>query len=179
MVVRVDGTPAAIVQFGNDWSIGNAAGSAGWKFQLPIPDVAVRIRHTSEGYELDQESRRLLHDGDEVRLGDAVFAFRKPHPWSPSAVLLRQSGPRSIEGTESLILAAGPVIVSSDSDAHLVCEFATESVVLFDNPDQTPKQRQLAWKRLSGPLDANRVNRCPIPGVLETESLRIALSEPT
>ena len=108
---------------------------------------------------------RTLGDEDTIDAAGRTLRFRRPHPWSAAAVVDVVHGRREPSEPTHLLMAAGPVILGPDADSHLQVD-AAETVVLFRTDDG------LAWKRFSGPLDAEPVNRLSLPSLVETDTLR-------
>lgn len=145
----VDGAAAAVAVFSDEVSL------------QPLGCDAV-ARYREHRWASDH---RLLSDEDTIETGSRTLRFRRPHPWSPAAVIEVALGRREPSEPTHLLLAAGPVIMGPNADSHVRVD-AAETVVLFR------RDGGLMWKRLSGPLDAEPVNRLSLPSFIETDTLR-------
>lgn len=176
LIARMDTAGSAILAFRERtaarWTIGHADSPATWRFRLGMASEAAVIVRSSEGYVWNGEP---IGDGQVRSLPGLAVRFRQPHPWTPTAVLERLDGPRAVDGTESLVLASGPVLFGGEG-AHLAARGAGETIALF-RPDEAASDPEmtLAWKLVSGPLDSHPVNRIAPPTFIETDTLRLTL----
>ena len=178
-LVRMDAAETALAAFGTSWSIGHTGGGATWQFGLGIAAKAALIHFTADGYSLTTDGQtRPIRDGESIDLGPLALGFRKPHAWTPAAALVRLRGPRADGGIDRLLLGCGPLLFGDEADCHVSShpsgDGCGETIVLARSrePDS---DAPLVWKRLTGPLDAETLNRIVPPSFIETDTLRLHL----
>lgn len=84
---------------------------------------------------LDQrriEQPVVLKSGQIFRMGELVaMKYRKPHPFSGTAVLEFESRHRTFPWSDAVLLAGDTIVMGPEQRNHIVCPKWTEEVVLF------------------------------------------------
>ncbi|MDZ4821605.1 MAG: FHA domain-containing protein [Planctomycetota bacterium] len=129
--------------------LGNVAGSAATVDVPILGDLSHRhatISRSGEGYTIQPlravqindrpiEQTTMLHDGDNIRLGNSVvYRFRVPHPLSQTARLDPISYHRTQPTTKGILLMAESCILGPASNSQVICPRWTGEVVLFRQP---------------------------------------------
>ena len=74
----------------------------------------------------------VLNSGQVFRMGDLVaMKYRKPHPFSGTAVLEFESRHRTFPWSDAVLLAGDTIVMGPARRNHIVCPKWTEEVVLF------------------------------------------------
>ena len=145
----VDAVGGFLVCLSNEVIVGQALPDA--EADIPIlGDLSkqhAKIRREGEDYLIEPLSEvrvrgrtitgtRLLTDGDEVELGNAVvFRYRKPHALSASARLELASRHRTEPWADGVLLMAESCVLGPNHSNHVVCRDWMDDVVLFRQDD--------------------------------------------
>ena len=179
----IDAVGGYLVCLGDEITIGQAVPNN--RVDVPIQaDISrkhVKIRRQGEGYVLEPlgpkvvldgkpvEEPKLLTDGDEITLGDAVkLRFRKPHVLSSSARLELLSPHRTQPGADAVILMAESCVLGPKWQNHVVCRDWTGDVVLYRN-DHNIMCRAMESIEIDGRLHDGRGPVRPGSHVLGTD----------
>ena len=74
----------------------------------------------------------VLNSGQVFRMGQLVaMKYRKPHPFSATAVLEFESRHRTFPWSDAVLLAGDTIVMGPQQRNHIVCPKWTEDVVLF------------------------------------------------
>ena len=74
----------------------------------------------------------VLNSGQIFRMGELVaMKYRKPHPFSGTAVLEFESRHRTFPWSDAVLLAGDTIVMGPQQRNHIVCPKWTEEVVLF------------------------------------------------
>ena len=74
----------------------------------------------------------LLTSGLVFRMGDLVaMKYRRPHPYSSTAVLDFESRHRTFPWSDAVLLAGDSIVLGPEKRNHIVCSRWTEEVVLY------------------------------------------------
>ena len=74
----------------------------------------------------------VLNSGQVFRMGQLVaIKYRKPHPFSATAVLEFESRHRTFPWSDAVLLAGDTIVMGPQQRNHIVCPKWSEDVVLF------------------------------------------------
>ena len=74
----------------------------------------------------------VLNSGQVFRMGNLVaLKYRKPHPFSGTAVLEFESRHRTFPWSDAVLLAGDTIVMGPQQRNHIVCPKWSEEVVLF------------------------------------------------
>lgn len=146
----VDGLGGYLVTLADEITIGLPAPVGG-----DAPDLAIladlsrrhaRLERTGGRYvlmpygEAAVEGRKIegptiLEDGARFSLGEVLFALRRPHALSASAVLTIESGHRSVPAADAVLLMAESCVLGAKPHSHLRNTAWQDEAILFRSGD--------------------------------------------
>lgn len=98
-------------------------------FLRPAGTVAVN------GVQLERET--ALRSGDQIQLGqDVILRFTVPSPLSRTSVVGIESGHRTADRCDGLILLEETCLIGPGEQCHIRCENWDETIVLFERDDR-------------------------------------------
>ena len=119
-------------------------------------------------------SKSLLLTSELVfRMGDLVeMRYRRPHPYSSTAVLDFESRHRTFPWSDAVLLAGDSIVLGPEKRNHIVCSRWTEEIVLYRRSGQW-------FCKSKSPLVVDgikQINSRPLSGSSRIESAEVSFS---